>query len=473
MLRKSKKVPRSNQYWYDRGFTKIGLRPKKKGDYSVPGSNYLGGGNPTDDGYAPTSDDDYKGYKHDLSEDYKTNEGYYKFGEDDQDFIDTIEGDTLTGTIGKKYFQVKKKLSDWGIISKLPKKPMSLRKRPQNWFVGGEGTDSHGNKVKFFDDPLKKMSRRGEVERLDEKPAPNVIPVDDGEGGDMVVSSAMRSAGATAGRTNGQETGVQYMPRSRLTPFDKTIQVLMPWYNSGTITLASGATSTSVGAISFRLNSIYDCKIETVSYSADPTPTAQTADATVNTPKFRAYWIQFYRYWTVVKSKYKIRFWEESASKDGEIEIYTYHHGQQGPPLVEHTSNTRITRDYRQMHPNMHMCKIQTKQDIVDGASGHRRSIFENKQNIRGIYRPGSVQHEVAEDELVENWHRTGEVPPLAENVTFILQRSQRALDTQYIIKYEIEFEYEVQLKDLAAQYEYFGATSAIPAIAAFTAQTN
>jgi len=247
----------------------------------------------------------------------------------------------------------------------------------------------------------------------------------------------------------------------------------MPYYNSGTITLASGATSTSVGALSFRLNSIYDSKIETVSYAADPTPAAQAADATINTPKFRAYWMQFYRYWTVVKSRYRIRFWDESVLRDGEIEIYTYHHGQQNPPLVEHTTNTRITRDYRKMHPNMHMSKIRTRQDIVDAGTGYRSSVFANQQKIQGHYHPGSVKHEVAEDELVETWHRATEVPPLAENVTFILQRSQRATDQQYIIKFEIEFEYEVQLKDLAAQYEYFGATSAIPAIASFTAQTN
>lgn len=295
-----------------------------------------------------------------------------------------------------------------------------------------------------------------------------------GDSPNMVANARGLPKGLTQHSTGapGMETGISNIPRSRLLPWDKTTQVIMPYYNRGSISVSSGAAASSVAALQFRLNSIYDIQVNSPTYAADPVPAAQAADATINTPKFRAYWMEFYQYWTVIKSRYRIRFWDSSNSKDAEAEIYCYHHGQQVPPILDH-SGARLERDYRQYHPNMHMAKIHTRQDGVDGGVGYRKSSFANQQKMTGVYSPGSIRHEVAEDELVEIWHRATEVPPLTENVLFIIQRSQRSADIGMNLGYEIEFEYTVQLKDLKARYEYVGQESSIPAIANFAKQGN
>ena len=97
------------------------------------------------------------------------------------------------------------------------------------------------------------------------------------------------------------ETKIDPIPRSRLHPLDKTVQVRMFAKFTGTFTVPN----TGAGAISqqYRLNSIYD--IQTAhSYSAiNPTlasgPVADTADGSPETPALRTYWMSKYNYWTV------------------------------------------------------------------------------------------------------------------------------------------------------------------------------
>ena len=228
---------------------------------------------------------------------------------------------------------------------------------------------------------------------------------------------------------------------------------MLPYWTTNQFTLATGTTSTSVGSLAIRLNSIYDC-ISVSTYTADPTPAADTADATINKPQMMDYWSSIYRYWTVVKSEYEFRIWNESRTDEQEISIWTYHNGQQQPPLVNAGNTNNVTDQARKMHKHCHHTLLRN--DFETGKSLIREGV-----TIKGTYYPGniSVVNSVAEDEYKETWHRTTEVPSLREVCTFIVSRSdtQRAISTSTAVtlRYELKIKYYVQWKDLVVAYQY------------------
>ena len=283
--------------------------------------------------------------------------------------------------------------------------------------------------------------------------------------------TASVSAAVVSGRghTNKQgETPVDKLPTLSYLPFKHTQQCYMKFRHLGTLTAASGSTSTSCATATYRLNSIYDV-YSTYGFVADPTAVAETADATINTPHMRAYWMNFYRYWTVTRTHYKLKTWTTTTSNTGEIVVYLYKHGQQHPPIRNYTTDTRIEHFVRKNHPNVSYHKLYTPNTTETDFN-----LFEDKVDIRtGVWTPGSISNTIAEDEFSETWHKATEVPSDRQLMTIMVQRSERAEDKEYVVKYELEMVFEVQLKDVKAEHEFVTNDSAIPAIAGYYAQQN
>lgn len=288
--------------------------------------------------------------------------------------------------------------------------------------------------------------------------APHVIPTDEDMGGDdnsgTMTAASARSSG---GRTDGSETHVDPFYAPRLRPFMDTQNTINPMYRTGSLTIASGTTSTSVAHFSIRINSIWDV-LTSLTYAADPTPAAGTSDGGNETPMLREFWQNIYRYWTVVKTHYKVRFWTNDAT-DQEFDIWCYHHGQQMPPVtVGGSGGTTMYSKYRRLHRHAHYKTLNTY-----NSAATEKPLFKNTVTFEGVYRPGNrtVVNDVAEDEYKETWHRVTEVPSLQEYVTFIAQRSERSgTATQVTLNYDIELVFHTQWKDLEAKFQYMDPTA-------------
>ena len=113
---------------------------------------------------------------------------------------------------------------------------------------------------------------------------------------------------SSSGRGTQGETPVANINYRIYRPFPSTNQVLMPFRGTGTFTLAANATDqTGVGAITFRLNSIYDI-IKEYNYAANPDPSvADTTSGTLNQPQMRTFWESIYQYYTITRSRFMIR----------------------------------------------------------------------------------------------------------------------------------------------------------------------
>ncbi|KAG9412146.1 hypothetical protein AC1031_015083 [Aphanomyces cochlioides] len=233
-----------------------------------------------------------------------------------------------------------------------------------------------------------------------------------------------------------------------------TQNTILPYYTTGSLTLATGTGATAVKNVTIRLNSIWDT-ITTYTYTEDPTPAAQTADGAGSRerPIMREFWSNIYRYWTVLSSHYRVRFWTND-SNDQEADIWCYHHGQQCPPFVT-TEGTPgvIYSKYRKLHRHAHYKSIRSY-----NTSATEKGLFSRDIVFTGEYRQGNktVVNDVAEDEYKETWHRTTEVPSMHEMATFILQRSERsATASTFLLNYDIELVFHVQWKDLEAKFQY------------------
>jgi hypothetical protein len=271
----------------------------------------------------------------------------------------------------------------------------------------------------------------------------------------MVLQSAIGGR-PTSGGQHG-ETGVDMINYTKFHPFKRVEQVLMPVYYSSTLTLPGN--STSAAAITFRLNSIYDIIHGGATYSViDPNiaaPTPDTPDA-VNSrevPMMREYWKQFYNYWHVIKCEWKFSYLPTLLDRATNIQsqLFFYEHGIQYPPVTQTVNGTAklIPWHVRRYHPHVRQQTI---------TNHHMDSqLHNNWQAVTGVWHPGDIQHEVAEDELTRVWHKFEQVPPTAEKLTIMLQNMDgQPLDGSPLpLKYKMEMHYTVQLKDLKTEYEF------------------
>lgn len=414
------------------------LRPKApwKGDFTIHGSNYIGPGNPMDD-YKPVSSDDWLAFEHDKA--YTSLWDYLQFNTADQLFLESINNPDA-----KRYFTLKKAINDALGTTIHPKNKQLATRRMGN------------------SDTRKRDQARMDQRDRDEQEAKRLRGSDENAGTsddvDMAGPTAMARASGP-GRHDGSETKVSPVNAVVLRPFMDTQNTILPYYHAppAGFSLTTTTQATRVSGFSIRLNSIWDC-VSHINFVEDPTPAADTADANQERPIMREWWQNVYRYWTVTKSEYKVKFWTETKNADGgELDIWCYHNGQQQPPLVDSAGNLVYSK-YRQLHRHAHMKTLRIT-PITDTETGK----YDNVVVFTGSYKPGhhSVHNSVAEDEFKETWHQRTEVPSLREVASFIIQPSERwntASSNPFVntnVKYSIEIIYHCQWKDLECKFQY------------------
>ena len=280
--------------------------------------------------------------------------------------------------------------------------------------------------------------------------------------------SSDRAMTGSGGNKSHQETNVDPFIGAQLLPFADTQNTVCPFYTSGTLSLGSGANSQST--LQLRLNSLVDIVTGT-SYEEDPTPTKDTvpttstvANPTLEYPMMYNYWSSIYQYYHVVGCRYHLTLMGVDSA-DQRVSVWTYHHGQQEPPYAD-LDGTNVVPDYiRQMHPHCHMKKL-----LFNNSSGGANAFTRSITHVTGNYAPGTkyAHNTIAEDDFVQNWIKVGQVNPLREKVTFILNRDDwtRSINTAaVVIRYELRVTYLVQWKDRVARYEYPTNTTDLSAI--------
>lgn len=301
-------------------------------------------------------------------------------------------------------------------------------------------------------------NRKTAAPRLRGRPA--VIEDDDMDAGTGTSTPADAPIGSRAitttsagrgGRTDGAETAVDPIGEVKLRPFHETQDTLLPFYGLSRDVPVQASVETGVVKYTFRLNSPYDV-VNVQSYTADPTPAADTADATIQKTQMYDYWASIYRYWHVTKATYEVTFWTPTKSDTGGMTIWCYHHGQQEPPLLS-TANTRVPDYMRQLHKHCHQKVLYCRGPSLTTSEHERKTAV----TFTGEYMPGqkSVHNDVSEDEYQETWHRVNEVPSLREVVSFIVQKNDSCPMEDMVVHVEYKLFYHVQWKDQQVIYQY------------------
>lgn len=423
---------------------------KRKRGYVLPGYKYIGPGNEMEAG-EPVDEDDRIAKRHDYGYQKYIDEGknpYWNMNADDEIAAQQF-GHGYGGYLGKAFFMAKKAAADAGLIGTLPEMtrskneqdPRSDRKKHNRFgFKGAQNLRGAPTTMPTHADEPENMN---DVQENLNKPQPT-----SGE------ATVLRSgASAPGGSRMGQhgETAIDMWKNARLTPFPKTQNTILPYYRVTGGALLATQNEQGLHTFTIRLNSIFDC-LTVRSYVADPAAAADTADGTIQCPIMRDFWIQVYDYWTVISCHYKVRFWSVDADAQ-EIEIFEYKHGAQFPPTVNANGTTGplIWRKNRMMHPNMRFKTLKLLPTTTTELDPFDRSV-----TFEGDYHYSDDFNSVAEDELSQTWHKITEVPPLREQLSFIIQRSERSpFSLPVTINYDIELVYHVQWKDLKAQLEY------------------
>ena len=264
--------------------------------------------------------------------------------------------------------------------------------------------------------------------------------------------AADRSTPAT-GKLTSKETPVDPFIDARLTPYPNTMNTVMPFNYTTTMTLALATDHTA--SFCFRLNSITDC-IANAAYTEDAAKTDDAIDGTAVKPQMFNHWSQIYKYWHVVGSKYRLRFYETTRDTDLEATAWIYHHGQQAPPFFNGAASPSRVPDYiRKCHPYCHSIRITN----TPAASG--RGFYDTPEYTNGYYAPGPdyVHNEIIEDSQNVTWHLPTETPPLHEKCSVYLQRSDLQAvvnaSSAHNVRVWLEIQYLVQWRDLKAKFKY------------------
>lgn len=437
----------------NKGKQKAKLRQKTLLDLSAPGHNYWGPGNPMEG--EPTTRYDAFAQEHDQDTNYE----YTAWQNSDEKLLNQInkhEPEDIWEWGGRKYFRIKKKLAERGII-RTRKEPVIIKSAmpKKTEAVYDPATDTWDIQIK--DEPDTSEERGTKRLRSGEPIPPTEQPT--------LMATANVGTQTSRSRASGNETDVDPFTNACIKPWPMTQNCIMPYYETGTLAITGLDAANNTIKLTYRLNSIYDVKGETT-FVADPAATADTTTiSTIEQPQYRNYWSSIYQYWTVVKSEWTMVFYSGDSSPDRNADVYRYYHGIQEPPSYE-SGNITIRNKYRRLHPNVEHQKIMPRRtDEI---------LLDNGAKFSGTYYPGMIDNQVAEDELNQTWHKTAEVPPLREKVSFIIQPAENAGATGTplaSIYYEFNIRYFVQWKDIIVQLEYTTAASAFPAVAAYAAQ--
>jgi hypothetical protein len=277
-----------------------------------------------------------------------------------------------------------------------------------------------------------------------------------------------RAVAGTAKQGIGGETPVDPWADARLRPFPETQNAVLPYYTTGSFTIDAGTAEGAVKYITIRMNSIYDV-LTTLTHSENPSITADTQSGTKNQPMMREWWIAIYRYWHVKHSKVRVRFWSEDKQHQ-EVDIFSYYHGIQDPPVVNGIATTGETvyKKFRRMHPN---CYHKTLRLLPPSST--ETKVYDNDVVFNNTYDDVNHINNVSEDAQAQIWHEIGTTPPLREMNTFIVQRSERSAHaTAITVKFDIEVVFYTQFKELKTHFQYPYPTADF-SVTDFSSQAN
>lgn len=285
-----------------------------------------------------------------------------------------------------------------------------------------------------------------------------------------------QAGGATGGKA---ETVTPVMPiySSVTHPFQDCVNVVMPYKRilfNQSLSMSSTAAATDVYSFTFRLNSPVDVMTE-YTFAANPTYAADALSGTAQRPMYYNYWSGFYRYYTVTQTTYKITIVPNGGS-ERKYSAWTYHHGMQGPFLIGPGPGFVRKQDQLRAFDKHARCTPIVERAGNSGMPVADRTKWDVAKTISGMYRPGriSVQNDVVEDDLAKTWHPVGEVPPLKELCTLVVQRADDQMDSgNAVFQVTLEMEIHCQFRDLRWDFEGPGNTANLPAIADWSTQTN
>lgn len=406
---------------------KLGRRTKSKGDWSLPGYNYMGPGNTIDD-HPPTSEGDKNAYIHDQSLQYEQDDGYTKWGKADQDFLDRNTMDYPGDWASQAYFTAKKAANYFGAIGTTDVSDEDEDRWTEQTMMGfHEGTSQ------FAAEPT----------------MPDV---------EMSARAGATEGGVTTGVLT--ETPIDPFRNPQLNIFPETVNVTHP-YTSGTlfsevVARTSAATDDASMTFTLRLNTPIDviCAVgsnDLVGVIANP------QDGSVDVPIGRVLYASMYKYYTTVFSHFEVTFWIETGTME-EFEIYTYMHGREFPPICD-TANPKklVSKQLRYMHRD---CKHQG--NLYGWSALDTSKVLYGRQKKVQIHYSNKMDlNDVSEDSQVETWTKSSDIPTLAEYCTFVIQRSTRSPHVREagsgntVIYYQVQAMYGVQYKDLGTTHTW------------------
>ena len=304
------------------------------------------------------------------------------------------------------------------------------------------------------------------------------------DGGDTDMTTMVASSGPTGNNAAEQVTPVMPVYKEVCHPFQNYVNVVLPYkkiFFNKTITGAALPKETDVWTMTFRLNTPVDI-VTDYTYAIDPAAQADTLTSESTKwerPMYYNYWSTFYRYYTVTHTEYKITLRMRNAKGAKALSVWTYHHGMQGPPtIVYYTGGTwsTVSDQIRGFHRHARCTRF-----LGSGTEEARNfGKFSNETVIEGEYWPGrySVQNDIVEDEMAKTWHKIGEVPPLKEACTVIIQNADDSdvfpAESDPVFDIVLDLRHHVQFRDLKEMYDAPSQyNSQIPQINDYWRQTN
>lgn len=322
--------------------------------------------------------------------------------------------------------------------------------------------------VNKYSSSLNKYLRGSENDKTSNKDSN--VDMGSGDGG-SVARAAPATGAATSGGKSHQETPVDPFIDARRLPYHDTQNAVLPYCKFGTFNIASGVNGQVVMTI--RLNSLNDIiTTETVGNyvedelsTADKLPTnATVANPNNETPFMFKYWSSIYEYYHVVGCKYSLEL-KAVETSDTQLSIWQYHHGLQQPPSIN-TGLTTVVPDFiRALHPGAKCTQLNLR-----GSENGKRFFERSTVTVSGRYAPGPhyVHNTIAEDDQVQTWIKMGQVNPLREQCSFIINYSDWCRQLTPIattVRWKLNIEYLVQFKDRLVKFTYPTTTTDIPTV--------
>jgi hypothetical protein len=464
------------------------------GDFTAPGYNNLGPGNKL---RKPTNYNDAVAYKHDVEYNKMLSGGkraYTQYSNADEEFLKNLKPNDIPTYAAKGIFTAKKAAHSAGLIGHTDKpdegffSAKNIGKNLLEWggttladaIVPGSGEIIRGvsgayKAAKAVSNFITPEQKKRTLE------TPGISP-----GAKRSLTSELATSGTDPGMA-GEDvkmtdekanalaadgpTPVEHVGHEVFTPFPRYQNTILPFYRNLTLMGVDGTNSTR--SMTFRLNTPIDCITEGNVFTANPGYVVPAVDANIQKPMMYDYWKLIYQYYHVYKTEYKFRFWT-TTTINSECDIFIYHHGMQYPPYSSAAAK-RVPSYIRRRHPGIkdriHLVNNPNK---ISGASTNFSGVsqFKIEAMSEGTWVPGSITHDVVEDELNETWTKVDFVPNDFDLMTVVVQTGDRTPTSAFEVLWDVELTYHVQFKDLSSQYQFLTHETQTP-VATLVMQTS